>query len=352
MTTRIMHETSAQADTHNSKTAADFNAPQTENIMINEAGYRLHIRSSQLPISQCRAVMYYVHGYGAHVNRPEVIKMIRYMNERGVCVLCFDQQGHGYSEGIRALVEHHDHLVRDLLQFVSFFSIQDTPATQERFILDSLLTPSYLDGLRNLPFFITGASMGGAVAALASLSLRQCERFVGMALLAPALRFTLPNCLVKNILKYTIGMLYPAAQMPASATAVTNNSYIWSDPEVLLYAELDTYGKPGALGYNVGMRYGTACMFMELQSALDAHLADITSPFLIIHDPDDKICIYDGSVNMMEVTSTAVKNKEIAQVPGWLHGLLGNKNTEICDMIIAFMEPRYTNMQQACGSNI
>ena len=110
-------------------------------------------------------------------------------------------------------------------------------------------------------------------------------------------------------------------------------------PEHIRMAALDTWGLNGALGYNLGMRWGTALMFMDLADTFsaDSFWRSIEYPFVIIHDPGDAVCNISGSRNMLQSAATPAHAKQLVEVPGYLHALLANCPYEMCDHVIRLL---------------
>ena len=48
------------------------NLPKSENYFINERNQYLHFRYflPAVPVSEIGSIIFYIHGYGGHVNRP------------------------------------------------------------------------------------------------------------------------------------------------------------------------------------------------------------------------------------------------------------------------------------------
>ena len=81
------------------------------------------------------------HGYGEHIGRYE--ELIEKINERGGAVYTQDHQGHGKSDGERAIIEDFESVIEDLHELQKL-AIQENPG---------------------LPVVIIGHSMGGMIAA-------------------------------------------------------------------------------------------------------------------------------------------------------------------------------------------
>ena len=52
---------------------------------------------------------------------------------------------------------------------------------------------------------------------------------------------------------------------------------------------------PGALGWGHNIKWGTALMFIRMSEAIKSQFTELHAPFIIIHDPYDKV-ISDISV--------------------------------------------------------
>lgn len=60
-------------------------------------------------------------------------------------------------------------------------------------------------------------------------------------------------------------------------------SITWKDEETIRISELDTWGKPGAIGYNLPMKWGTAGMFIDMGIAINVIYCFLFDIFLFIH---------------------------------------------------------------------
>ena len=97
----------------------------------------------------------------AHCNKPDFKRYTDVMNARGVVVMGLDMQGHGHSEGERALALSHEHLVDDICQFIHHVYEDDLTNEDCRLQCGENLDLTLLQSLRALPFFLMGSSMGG-----------------------------------------------------------------------------------------------------------------------------------------------------------------------------------------------
>ena len=46
---------------------------------------------------------------------------------------------------------------------------------------------------------------------------------------------------------------------------------------------------PGALGWGHNIKWGTALMFIRMSEAIKSQFTELRAPFIIIHDPYDKV---------------------------------------------------------------
>ena len=326
-----------------------FNEPQSGNKFTNGNGCKLHFRVAKTPpgvVAKC--VVFFVPGYSNHVNSPEVKRMNENLASKGTIVVSIDMQGHGYSEGLRCYVPRYDHFVRDVVHFVSCF--MDEHATNNTLFFDpepNSFNNSDLLAFRKLPFFIMAVSMGGGISVIAAHILwnmkrgdeRMFPQFRGVLFQAPFTTIAQPGCLTASILKYafshfiriftalsnsfalrnlfyrsTVGACASTIQLPASMSKTNVVQMLYKSPESQAYFEMDTWGKPGALGWNQGMRWGTVLMFLDLGAAIDVIRKDIAYPFMILHDPADELTDIAGSRQLIEESLTDPDHKQLIEV--------------------------------------
>mmetsp|Transcript_15817 Transcript_15817/g.26444 ORF Transcript_15817/g.26444 Transcript_15817/m.26444 type:complete len:337 (-) Transcript_15817:674-1684(-) len=331
--------------------ATEFNRPQTGYGFSNAKGQKLHFRIDWNNFEQAKYLVFYIHGYGGHGNRVEMHTMSQYFNEHGATVVLMDQIGHGYSEGERVLMLDHNDLVDDFSQLIC--CLMDKNKSKEA-LLDEMTFDSSvgsfqyenLPQLRELPCFVMGGSMGGAVSLLTAHRLSADEQFKNLAptfrgalLMAPALSFKLPHWLMVETLRYTVGTCAPAGFMPEFLNNVGNNSLTFKSEEVLARNEKDSYGLyEGALGWNGLMRWGTALMFINMAPAIQVLMPEVKFPFLLLHDPGDEICDIEGSRMLYKLSATSEDKKDLVELPGYLHGLIYNENEDVCRRCLEFMK--------------
>jgi len=360
--------------------ATEFNNPKTKNYFTNAKGNLIHFHYGYSNTKPAEAVCYFVHGYGGHTNGPVVQTMTKYLNEHKIAVFCMDFQGHGYSTGDRAYMTSYVDLTADLTQFVDLVlsdeeivmlndsvhsSNTDTgssttqapdrhspavPADMAHFEFDNTkgYSKEWLLGIRTLPFFMLGQSMGGALLSVCANTImdKYPDSFLGIAMLAPALTIGKPHWLVIEAMRYTVALLNSKGEMPsqkANNTLDFRNSV--KDPSKIAMFEADTWGNPGALGYNRPMRWGTALFFLDLNTHAVKSFSSMRFPFLILHDPEDKVCGVQGSRDMTRLAATALEDKKLVEIPDGLHGLLTNDNDMILNHVLDWVQPRIARVR-------
>ena len=95
---------------------------------------------------------------------------------------------------------------------------------------------------------------------------------------------------------------------------VSDNTLTFRTKESLEFTELDAWGKEGALGWGQGMRWGTVLMFLDFAMAIDKSMHLVDYPFLILHDPGDKVCDIEGSRKLVAESKTASEDKKLLEV--------------------------------------
>lgn len=95
----------------------------------------------QIPSGPAKGLIYFLHGYGEHLERPAYIALFQQWTGNGLIVCAHEHQGFGKSEGERGHVEKMSDYVQDFSDLLS------------------KVTADHPD----LPVFILGHSMGAAI---------------------------------------------------------------------------------------------------------------------------------------------------------------------------------------------
>jgi len=196
-------------------TAGDINLPRSTNFMVNGRDQRLHFRFFLSDLESARSIVFFLHGYTGHSSRPEVQKAAAILTSRDRALFCLEFAGHGYSEGVRALITNHDNLVDDAEGFIRRIMYGKTHNDED---FQCELSADQWKSIQKKHFYIMGQSMGGGVAVFLAQRLESIDRFRGSVLLAPSLSTSMPHWLVVSALENTVGACLPEAEMPGKNT--------------------------------------------------------------------------------------------------------------------------------------
>ncbi|XP_050814486.1 monoglyceride lipase isoform X3 [Gopherus flavomarginatus] len=212
--------------------------------MVNADGQYLFCRYWK-PATTPRALVFIAHGAGEHCGRyDDLAQMLTGLN---LFVFAHDHVGHGQSEGDRMVVSDFHVFIRDSLQHIELMR-KDHP---------------------DLPVFILGHSMGGAISILTA-----CERpteFSGLVLISPLV-----------------------VASPEAATPIKVESYT-SDPLV----------------YHGGMKISFVIQLMNAIAKIERSLPKLTLPILVLHGLPDKLCDIKGSYLLMDTVQSQDKTLKV-----------------------------------------
>ncbi|XP_055958475.1 monoglyceride lipase [Patella vulgata] len=206
--------------------------------------------------------------------------------QKNLYVFAHDHIGHGQSEGARVHIDDFDYYVRDVFQH-----IEDV---QKKFDAD-------------IPCFIIGHSMGGAISIMAAM--KRPTFFKGVVLIAPAI---IPSPDAVSPLKIHVGRVV-ARLCPQCPVVYLDQDKISRDTAVVKKYSDDPLVHHGGLKAKWGL-----CMINTLKYIED-HLTDITWPFLNLHGEEDKIVDVQGSREMDEKAQS--KDKTLKIYPKHYHQL-------------------------------
>ncbi|MBX3247733.1 MAG: lysophospholipase [Myxococcales bacterium] len=238
------------------------------------------------------ALLVVVHGLKDHSSRYR--ELARVMVPEGVAVCAMDHRGHGRSAGRRADVASFDPYLEDLTRFVSY--------ARERSGAD-------------VPLFLFGHSMGGALAAL--LVLEERVRDVrGVILSAPALRISRPP--------FEIAATGALASLAPNAPAVDlPNEHFSRDPEVVRAMADD----PLIYASRHSARFGGA--FVDGLARVWRRPEAFDVPLLVLHGTEDRATDPRGSVELVERLRAAGRSDATLELyEGLYHDLLHEPERE------------------------
>ncbi|CAM9130735.1 unnamed protein product [Discosporangium mesarthrocarpum] len=305
------------------------NLPQGEEYFVNSRGKIIHIRTYFPKAEEIKGLVLFVHGYGTHINTARKQELGNAMPPQGLAMVQMDLEGHGYSGGERAYIERYMHWVEDYLQLLEIVAggreLEEAGGGYIR------ASQTQRRKLRQVPFFLTGESLGGGLSLLVGLSMQEQDhpllpRFRGEVLLAPAIKGNPPHPAVVGFLRLCIAPLVPRWQIPQFLETVNTDKCILHEEDQLV-AEKDVIGHPGGLGWGGTMRFRTGLTLIDLTTELSSKLGDVRFPFLIMHDPDDGVVQFGPSEDLTRKAKTppvSPRARELKTMDGMRHSLLSN----------------------------
>ncbi|CAJ1055473.1 monoglyceride lipase isoform X2 [Xyrichtys novacula] len=257
--------------------------PYTElQHIVNADGLHLFCRYWE-PTSQPRALVFIVHGAGEHCGPYDEIA--QRLKELSLLVFAHDHVGHGQSEGDRMNVKDFQVYIRDSLQHID------------------LMKSRYPD----LPIFILGHSMGGAISILTA-----CERpndFAGVVLIAPMVQMN-----PESATPFKVFMAKVLNHMVPSVTLGSIESkWISRDKK-----QVEAYDSD-ELNFHGGLRVSFGVQLMGAAARIEKEIPTISWPFYLLHGDVDKLCHIGGSRMMFEKAPSSDKKLKVYE--GGYHAL-------------------------------
>ncbi|CAG6021189.1 unnamed protein product [Menidia menidia] len=250
--------------------------------ILNADGLHLFCRYWE-PAGPPRALVFIVHGAGEHSGPYEEIA--QRLRDLSLLVFAHDHVGHGQSEGDRMNIKDFQVYIRDSLQHID------------------LMTARHPD----LPVFIVGHSMGGAISILTA-----CERpsdFAGVVLIAPMVQMNPESA---TPFKIFVAKLLNH-MLPSLTLGSIESKWVSRDKKQVEAYDADELNYHGRLRVSFGMQLMTAATRIERE------IPSISWPFLLLHGDDDKLCDIRGSKMMYENAASSDKNMKVYE--GGYHAL-------------------------------
>jgi len=179
---------------------------------------------------------------------------------KGYACIGIDYEGHGKSDGLHCFIPNFDQMVSDVVTFFDQVRAE----------------PEYL----NLPCFLHGESMGGAVAI--EISLRQPQAYQGMILQAPMCKISdkiKPPPIVVSFLTWLAKKIPEKAWTPSGD--VINNAF--------KLASKRNESRSNPWSYQRKPRLATAISLIQFSEYLERRLGEVTMPFLLCHGAADTV---------------------------------------------------------------
>ncbi|KAJ9563121.1 hypothetical protein OSB04_008281 [Centaurea solstitialis] len=228
---------------------------------------------------------------------------------------CFavDMEGHGRSEGLKAFVPNVDHVVQD---YLSFF--------------DSILI-----NYQNLPKFLFGESMGGAICLL--IESNRPNFFDGAILIAPMCKISdkvRPRWPIPEVLMF-VSKFAPTLAIVPTADLVDKSVKV---PEKRIV------GGMNPMRYTGKPRLGTVMELLRVTDYLSNRLSDVKIPFIVLHGNADAVT--DPAVSEELYEKAKSEDKSLKIYDGMMHSLLFGETDENVEIVRGSNE-KHVNLRKS-----
>ncbi|KAM9342584.1 monoglyceride lipase [Pholidichthys leucotaenia] len=262
--------------------------------IVNDDGLHLFCRYWE-PAGAPKALVFIAHGAGEHCGPYDEIA--QRLKELSLLVFAHDHVGHGQSEGDRMNIKDFQVYVRDSLQHIDLMKSRHP----------------------DLPVFIVGHSMGGAISILMA-----CERpsdFAGVVLIAPMVQMNPDSATpFKVFMAKLLNHMFPSFTMGS-----IESRWISRDQK-----QVEAYDND-ELNYHGGLRISFGMQLMGAAARIETAVPSISWPFLLLHGDADKLCDIRGSRMMYE--NALSSDKKLKVYEGAYHAL-HHDLTEVAESVL------------------
>lgn len=274
-----------------------------EEFICNSRGVQLFTCRWLPLLTAPKGLVFLCHGYGVECSvfmRDCGIRLAR----AGYGVFGIDYEGHGKSKGPRCYIKRFSNIVKDCNDF--FRSI--------------CLSKEY----EEMPRFLYGESMGGAVALL--LHRKELAFWNGAVLVAPMCKISekiKPHPVVVKFLT-KVAVFAPMWKIVPTKDVIDTG---FQDP--IKREQIRSNG----LIYQDKPRLKTALEMLMTSMDLEDRLQEVTVPFLLLHGEEDSVT--DPSVSEALYNSAGSSDKTIKLYPGMWHALTTGEPDHNVDLVFA-----------------
>lgn len=278
------------------------NIKSTKSFYTSPRGLSLFTRS-WLPItSPPRGTICMIHGYGNDISWTFQATPI-FLAQNGFACFALDLEGHGQSQGLKAFVPKVDFVVNDC---ISFFS--------------SILTQN--PEFQNLPKFLFGESMGGAICLL--IHFKNPNLFNGAILLAPMCKISekvKPRWPIPEILTI-VSRFAPTLPIVPTADLLDKSVKV---------PEKKIIGGMNPMRYRGKPRLGTVVELLRVTDYVSNRLSDVTLQFIVLHGSADVVT--DPAISRELYEKAKSDDKSIKIYDGMMHSLLFGETDENVEIV-------------------
>lgn len=288
-----------------------------ERYEINSRGLEIFSKSWLPESGTVKAIVCFCHGYGDTCTFffEGIAKKIA---ASGYGVFAMDYPGLGLSEGLHCYIPCFDRLVDDVIEHYSKIKGQ----------------PEYKD----LPCFLFGQSLGGAVAL--KIHLKQPNAWDGAVLVAPMCKIAddvTPSWPLKQIL-IGIAHIFPKQKLVPQ-----------KDLAELAFREVNKrkMAAYNVIAYKDWPRLKTALEMLRTTSEIEQRLQEVSLPLLILHGAADKLT--DPSVSKALYEKSKSVDKQLKIYEDAYHAILEGEPDEtifqVLDNIISWLDAHSNSKQ-------
>ncbi|CAN7041451.1 hypothetical protein BRARA_B02163 [Brassica rapa] len=261
-----------------------------------------------------KAAVCFCHGYGSTCTFlfDGIAKQIA---GSGYGVYAIDHPGFGLSDGLHGHIPSFDDLADNAIQ--QFTKMKGRPE------------------LRNVPRFLFGQSMGGAIAL--KVHLKEPQAWDGLILVAPMCKISedvKPPMLVLNAL-ILMSTLFPKAKLFPKKDM---SELFFRDPSKRKLADYDV------ICYDDQTRLKTAVELLNATRDIEMQVDKVSLPLLILHGAADRVT--DPNVSKFLHEQAISEDKTLKLYPGGYHCILEGDTDEniftVINDIVAWLDARTT----------
>ncbi|KAJ4879153.1 alpha/beta-Hydrolases superfamily protein [Raphanus sativus] len=249
-----------------------------------------------------RGLIFMVHGYGNDISWTFQSTSI-FLAQNGFACFALDIEGHGRSDGVRAYVPSVDLVVADIVSFI------DTVKKKN---------PNY----RNLPRFLFGESMGGAISLL--IHFADPLGFSGAVLVAPMCKIS-----DKVRPKWPIDQFLITISRFAPTWAIVPTEDLLE--KCIKVEEKKPIARRNPMRYREKPRLGTVMELLRVTDYLGKKLKDVSIPFIVLHGSVDVVTDPEVSRELYEEAKSGDKTLKIYE--GMMHSMLFGETDENIEIV-------------------
>ncbi|CAN6445127.1 unnamed protein product [Victoria cruziana] len=246
--------------------------------------------------SPLKAMIFFCHGYGDTCTFF-FEGTARKLASCGYGVFAIDYPGFGLSDGLHGYIPNFDILVDDVME--QFSKVKENPE------------------YRNLPCFLLGQSMGGAVAL--KIHLKQRQAWNGAILIAPMCKIAddmVPHWLVQQLL-IAVSKFFPKQKLVPTKDLADMAFKDKSKRKLAIY---------NVISYKDQPRLRTAVELLRATRGIEDHLEEVSLPLLILHGQADVVT--DPSVSKALYEKAISRDKKLILYEGAYHAILEGESDE------------------------